>query len=112
MKKLSSLKCLSCSGKTPKLNNKDIQNYLKKVDNWEINESKEMIFKKINFKNFKTALNFANKVGIVAENESHHPDLSIGYGYCLIIIHTHAIKGLSLNDFILASKIDLLNSIN
>ena len=48
-------------------------------------------------------------VGKVAENEKHHPDISLGYGYCLIMIHTHAISSLSINDFILAAKIDNIN---
>ena len=49
---------------------------------------------------------FINKVGEIAEKESHHPDLSLGFGYCLVMIHTHAIKGLAESDFILAAKID------
>ena len=52
---------------------------------------------------------FVNAVGKVAEDEKHHPDISLGYGYCLIMIHTHAISSLSINDFILASKIDDIN---
>ena len=67
-----------------------------------------MIFKKFKFSTFKKALQFTNKVGELADKEGHHPDISIGWGYCLIMIHTHAINGLSVNDFILASKIDLL----
>ena len=67
-----------------------------------------MLFKKFTFKTFKAALNFTNAVGDLAEKEGHHPDMSLGWGYCLIMIHTHAIKGLSINDFILASKIDLI----
>ena len=70
----------------------------------------EMIYKKFIFKSFKKALNFTNLVGKIAENEKHHPDISLGWGYCLIMIHTHAIKGLSNNDVILASKIDLIES--
>ena len=106
IQKLENLKCSACSGDTPKLQNIDIINNLKLIDNWNINKDNEMIFKKIKFKNFKKALEFLNLVGELAESESHHPDISIGYGYCLIFIHTHAIKGLSINDFILASKID------
>ena len=53
---------------------------------------------------------FANAVGEIAEKEGHHPDISIGWGYCLVMVHTHAIEGLSVNDFILASKIDLIKS--
>jgi len=67
-----------------------------------------MIFKKYLFKNFNQAMKFSNLVGKIADTEAHHPDITIGFGYCIIMIHTHAIKGLSINDFILASKIDKL----
>ena len=106
MTNLSHLKCKACTGETPKLSEKEIVDNLKKINNWQVNEKQEMIFKKFSIKNFKQALHFTNLVGALAEEESHHPDLSIGFGYCLIMIHTHAIKGLSINDFILASKID------
>ncbi len=106
---LSQLKCIPCSGTTPKFNETDITNNLKKINNWSVNDQQEMIFKKFIFKTFKKALIFANSVGKIAEEEGHHPDISIGWGYCLIMIHTHAIKGLSKNDFILASKIDLID---
>jgi len=106
---LNNLKCTPCSGKTPKLNQDEISINLKKLSNWIINDEKEMLFKKFTFKTFKVALNFANSVGDLAEKEGHHPDISLGWGYCLIMIHTHAIKGLSINDFILASKIDLID---
>ena len=111
MNNLALLKCEACSGKTPKLNHLEIIDNLKKINNWSVNEQEEMIFKKFTFKNFKKALHFTNLVGTLAEEESHHPDLSIGFGYCLIMIHTHAINGLSINDFILASKIDLIDFI-
>ena len=52
-----------------------------------------MIFKKFKFNNFKKAISLANKIGDIAESEGHHPDISIGYGYCLVMVHTHAIKG-------------------
>ena len=106
---LTSLKCPPCSGKTPKLNYKEIDKNLNKLNNWEINNDKEMIFKKFIFKSFKKALNFTNTVGQIAEEEGHHPDISLGWGYCLVMIHTHAIKGLSINDFVLAAKIDLID---
>ncbi len=103
---LSQLKCKPCSGNTSKLSLDEIQKKLSEVNEWKLNDNKEMIFKKFNFKNFKKALNFTNLVGELAEEEGHHPDISLGWGYCLIMIHTHAIKGLSINDFILAAKID------
>ena len=105
---LSQLKCEACSGNTPKLNENEIIENLRKINNWSVNDQQEMIFKKFTFKSFKKALNFTNLVGKIAEEEGHHPDISLGWGYCLVMIHTHAIKGLSINDFILASKIDLI----
>ena len=108
MTSLLTQKCKPCTGNTPKMSIDKIEQHLLKIDNWKLNENKEMVFKKFKFKNFKKALQFTNSVGIIAEEEGHHPDISIGWGYCLIIIHTHAIKGLSINDFILAAKIDQL----
>ena len=105
---LSESKCEPCSGNTPKLDFEEISKYLSELKEWSVNEEQEMIFKKFKFKNFNQSLEFANKIGEIADKEVHHPDLSIGYGYCLVMIHTHAIKGLSINDFILASKIDLI----
>ena len=105
---LNEFKCEPCNGKTPKLNSNEIINYLSKLNNWKVNDEQEMIFKKFEFKLFKKALNFTNLVGDISEKEGHHPDISFGWGYCLIMIHTHAIKGLSKNDFILASKIDTI----
>ena len=64
------------------------------------------IEKKFNFKNFIESQKFINIVGNISENERHHPDISFGWGYAIIKIYTHAVEGLSENDFILASKID------
>ena len=101
-------KCEPCSGNTPKLNFEEISKYLSELDEWSVNDSQEMIFKKFVFTNFKKALDFTNKIGELSDNEGHHPDISIGWGYSLVMLHTHAIKGLSINDFILAAKIDKL----
>ena len=106
---LYKLNCTACSGNTPKLKIEEIYINLKKINKWKVNDEKKMIYKKIFFTNFKKALNFANSVGRISEKEGHHPDISIGWGYCLILIHTHAIKGLSINDFILAAKIDKIS---
>ena len=106
IEKLSNDKCTPCTGNTPKLNFEDISKYLSQLNEWSVNDNQEMIFKKYKFTNFNNALKFVNKVGDLADKEGHHPDISIGWGYSLIMLHTHAIKGLSVNDFILASKID------
>ena len=104
------MKCEPCSGKTPKLKPEEISNYLSQLEGWSVNNEQEMIFKKFNFKNFKKALEFTNLVGNIAEFEGHHPDISLGWGYSIVMLHTHAIKGLSVNDFVLALRIDELNN--
>ena len=103
---LKNQKCQSCSGNTPKFDEKQISEHLAKLVNWSVNEEQKMIFKKFIFKTFKQALNFTNKVGEIADLEGHHPDISLGWGYSLVMLHTHAIQGLSINDFIIAAKID------
>ena len=108
MSNLIDKRCQPCSGNTPKLSLDEIQKKMLEIDDWKLNDKQEMIFKKFKFKNFIKALQFTNEVGNISEEEGHHPDISIGFGYCLIMIHTHAIEGLSINDFILAAKIDVL----
>ena len=107
--KLSEGKCEPCSGNTPKLDINEISKYLSQLNEWSVNENQEMIFKKFKFKNFDNALKFTLNIGNLANEEGHHPDISIGWGYCLVMLHTHAIKGLSINDFIMAAKIDIID---
>ena len=106
---LKNQKCQACSGNTPILNEMQIIENLAKLNNWSVNDEQKMIFKKFSFKTFNQALNFTNKIGKLADKEGHHPDVSLGWGYSLIMLHTHAIKGLSINDFIMAAKIDILD---
>jgi len=110
MSNLIDRKCKPCSGNTPKLSLDEVQKKMLEINDWKLNDKKEMIFKKFKFKNFIKSLQFTNEVGNISEEEGHHPDISLGWGYCLIMIHTHAIKGLSINDFILAAKIDQLTN--
>jgi len=101
--------CIPCEGGVLPFNISEIHKYQKKVDGWEVIKNKKNIFflnKKFLFKNFLKSQNFINKVGEISENEGHHPDISFGWGYAEIKITTHAIEGLSENDFILAAKID------
>ena len=89
-------------------------NIKKKVDGWSIVKNKENIYlleKKFIFKNFLESQNFINLVGNIAEIEKHHPDIVFGWGYAKINITTHAIEGLSENDFILAAKIDKITNV-
>ena len=100
---------MPCDGNVPPFDTTEIHKYLKKVDGWDVksNESKSYhLIKEFNFKNFIESQNFVVKVGNIAEEESHHPDISFGWGYCKVKIFTHAIQGLAESDFILAAKID------
>ena len=109
MNKLSEKKCIPCEGGVIPFDISEIHKYQKKVDGWSIIKNDKGIFfleKKFNFKNFLESQKFINKVSEISEQENHHPDISFGWGYAEIKIMTHAIDGLSENDFILAAKID------
>ena len=106
---LSNKKCIPCEGGIPAFNSDEIEVYLKKINKWNAKQYKNNNFyliKEFAFKNFLESQEFVNKAGEIAENESHHPDITFGWGYANIKIFTHAIKGLAESDFILASKID------
>jgi 4a-hydroxytetrahydrobiopterin dehydratase len=108
---LTKKKCKPCKGGILPFDVSEIHKYQKKIDGWDIiKDNKEIFFlsKKFNFKNFLKSQNFINKVAEISENEGHHPDILFGWGYAAIKITTHAIEGLSENDFILAAKIDQL----
>ena len=105
-------KCKPCEGGVIPFDISEIHKYQKKVDGWDITKDENEIFflkKKFNFNNFLESQKFTNNVGKISEEEGHHPDISFGWGYAEIKITTHAIKGLSENDFILAAKIDQIN---
>ena len=109
MDDLLNKKCVPCEGGVLPFDISEIHKYLKKVDGWDVKKNtKEIYFlqKNFTFKDFVNSQNFINKVGEISENEKHHPDISFGWGYAKIVITTHAIEGLSENDFILAAKID------
>ena len=109
MTDLVNKKCVPCEGSVSRFDISEIHKYQKKVDGWEITKNEKNIYlleKKFQFKNFKESQKFVNEVGKISEDEGHHPDIIFGWGYAKINITTHAIEGLSENDFILAAKID------
>jgi 4a-hydroxytetrahydrobiopterin dehydratase len=114
MSDLRDKKCVPCEGGLLPFDISEIHKYQKKVDGWSLTKNEKNIFyleKNFEFKNFIDSQNFVNKVGNVSEIENHHPDIKFGWGYVKIFITTHAIEGLSENDFILAAKIDdLINA--
>jgi 4a-hydroxytetrahydrobiopterin dehydratase len=109
MNDLLKKKCVPCEGGILPFDISEIHKYQKKIDGWEVSQNNKKIYfleKSFIFKNFIDSNNFINKVGKISDEESHHPDIFFGWGYAKIIITTHAIEGLSENDFILAAKID------
>jgi len=114
MSELKNKKCTPCEGGAIPFDISEIHKYQKKVDGWNIIKNDKNIFyleKNFNFKNFKNSQNFVNNVGKISEGEGHHPDITFGWGYAKINITTHAIEGLSENDFILAAKIDQITNV-
>ena len=104
---LTQKKCVPCEGGVEPCPLPFVAEQLAKIDGWELTEDKLKIVKKWTMKNFVEALAFFCRVGEVAEAEAHHPDLHLeSYKNVRIEIWTHAIGGLSENDFILAAKID------
>jgi 4a-hydroxytetrahydrobiopterin dehydratase len=114
MNKLFNKKCVPCEGGVHNLDLSEIHKYQKKVDGWDVKSNEKNLFyleKNFKFKNFLESQNFVNKVSNISENEGHHPDISFGWGYVKISVMTHAIEGLSQNDFILAAKIDQISNV-
>jgi 4a-hydroxytetrahydrobiopterin dehydratase len=114
MSDLLNKKCAPCEGGVIPFDVSEIHKYQKKVDGWDITKEENEIFflkKKFTFKNYLDSQKFINNVGEISEAEGHHPDVTFGWGYAEIKITTHAIKGLSENDFILAAKIDQIVSV-
>ncbi len=101
---LTEKKCVPCEGDAQPLNLQQISQLLPQLNDWELQEDR--ILKNFEFDSFKQAISFVNKVAEIAEQENHHPDIEIHYSIVRITLWTHAIKGLSENDFILAAKID------
>ena len=114
MTDLAEKKCIPCKGGIPNFDITEIHKYLKMVDGWKVEADENKIYfllKEFKFNNFKESQEFINKVGEIAENEGHHPDIWFGWGYAKIKIFTHSIKGLHESDFVLAAKIDKLISV-
>ena len=109
MNLISSKHCEPCSGETKPLEHKMIIDKLAELQSgWELFDDNKIIQKNFKFKNFYQTMAFVNAIAWIANIENHHPLLEISYNYCLIRYTTHAIKGLSMNDFICAAKIDLI----
>ncbi len=105
---LCDLKCKPCKGGIPPLTREEIAPFAAQVPEWRLAEDALSISRSYAFKNFKEAEAFARRVGVIAEEEGHHPHIAYGWSYARLTLQTDAIQGLAENDFILASKIDRL----
>lgn len=103
---LTAKTCLPCQGGTLPLTRKEAAPYLGQMPGWQLDDRATRIVRKFSFGNFVEALVFVSKVGQIAEEQGHHPDIEFGWGYARITLYTHKIGGLHENDFIMAAKID------
>jgi 4a-hydroxytetrahydrobiopterin dehydratase len=100
-------KCLPCEGGVPPIGTGEVSDYMAATPDWKLADDGKSISRKVNCKHFLEAMKLLNEIADVAESEQHHPDLHLtGYRHLRIDLMTHAIGGLSENDFIVAAKID------
>lgn len=105
---LASNKCEPCRGGVTPVTRAEAEGMLPEIPGWELDDGATKIRKTFRFRNFVEAMEFARKVGDVAEGEGHHPDMTVGWGYCTVVFQTHKIRGLHRNDFIMAAKVNSL----
>jgi len=100
--------CVPCEGGTPALTTAEVEKALPSLDGWDVREGSTRLHKHHRFKDFKEAMRFVNAMADLAEAEGHHPDFTVHYNTVDVVLFTHAVGGLSENDFILAARIDRL----
>lgn len=109
MSELAKKKCVPCEGGIKPMTSQEASTLMKELsEGWMLVDEAHLLVKEFHFKDFAQAFAFASKVAAVAEEEQHHPEMSIGWGTASVELTTHAIDGLSENDFIVAAKIDAL----
>jgi 4a-hydroxytetrahydrobiopterin dehydratase len=108
MTDLTAKRCKPCEGGVEALTPDASRDLLRQLDRWTLDPSGKEIHKVFNFKNYYETMAFVNAVAWVSHKEDHHPDLEVGYNLCTVRYSTHAIGGLSENDFICAAKVDAL----
>jgi len=101
--------CLPCEGFGAPLDHMAIQEQLKKINPaWQVSADNKIISRDFQFKNYYQTIAFVNALAWMTHFENHHPDLEVGYNHCLVNYSTHALNGLSMNDFICAAKVDTI----
>ena len=107
MSELAKKKCLPCEGGIPALTPEEMKPLLEQLEQWTIVENHHLE-KEFTFQDFAQALDFVNRIGMVAESQNHHPDLYLAWGKVGVKLWTHKINGLSESDFIFAAKVDVV----
>ena len=107
MSELAAKTCVPCRGDTPPLKGDGLLLLGAQVPDWEVIEEHHLK-RRFRFKNFREALLFVNRVGELAEQQGHHPDVTFGWGYADVTVWTHKIDGLTESDFVFAAKVDAL----
>lgn len=105
---LADKQCVPCRGGVPPLKGKELQAFLRNVPQWTA-PNEHHLHREFRFPDFRQALDFVNRVGAVAEEQGHHPDMLLSWGKVEVTLWTHKIDGLTESDFIMAAKIDRLN---
>ena len=101
--------CVPCEGGVPRLERPEAEQLMKALHaDWELSEDSKWISRRFEFERFTQTIGFVNAVAWIAESEGHHPNMDVGFRYCVVKWNTHAIDGLSENDFICAAKVDRL----
>ena len=105
--KLSEKKCIPCQGGVPILGPEAVAKYARQINSyWKVTHESKRLFLSVKTKDFSEAMRIANKVGLMADDQWHHPELTVGFGHLDIEVWTHKIDGLVESDFIFAAKVD------
>jgi len=107
MSELAEKECIPCKGGVPPLKGEELERLARQRPGWEVVDEHHLR-RSFRFRNFREALDFVNRVGELAEEQNHHPDICFGWGRAEITVFTHKIDGLTESDFVFAAKVDRL----
>jgi len=107
MSELAEKECIPCKGGVPPLKGEELERLARQLPGWEVVDEHHLR-RSFRFRNFREALDFVNRVGELAEEQNHHPDICFGWGRAEITVFTHKIDGLTESDFVFAAKVDRL----
>ena len=110
MSDLAKKVCVACEGGVQPFTRDEAMRYVSEVPAWTLDETGKHLERRWIFKDFAESMRFVSRVAAIAEEQNHHPDIAISYNKVVLTLTTHAIKGLSENDFIMAAKIDGITS--